>query len=179
MRAVAREDSKRENQHYLPKVLLRNFAESDESQKMEMIWVFDKSNSSIFRTNLRNIAGEGGFYQIDSEDGSRSIESLLGELEANAAQSLRKIIEQRSLDGLSQTERRWLTIFCAVQFIRVPNTREKQRALGDSIEKWIVQSGGDVDKVGGYTPMTAKDIKEFSVRLIARAAKDFSPYFAE
>ena len=176
--AVAREDNKRENQHYLPKVLLRNFAEPDEDPRNEKIWVLDKSNSSTFRTNLRNIAAECGFYQIDGDNDSISTERVLSELEAHAAQVLRKIIKRRGLHNLSANERRWLSIFCAVQFIRVPNVRERQRSLSDSIERRIVESGGDINTVDGYKPMTAKDLKEFAIGLIQRAAKDFSPHFA-
>jgi uncharacterized protein DUF4238 len=178
MPAVAREDGARENQHYVPKVLLRNFAEPEKKPSNEKIWVFDKSNSSIFPTNLRNIAAECGFYDIDGDDHPIATESVLSELEAHAARSLRKIIEERSLSSLSSEERTWLSIFCAVQFVRVPNAREKQRFLDDSIKRKVVESGGDVNSVGGYKPMTAKDLKEFAIALIPRAAKDFAPHLA-
>lgn len=174
---MARDDSKRENQHYLPKLLLRNFVEPGESPGKEKIWVFDKSKSSTFRTNIRNVAAEGGFYEIGNDSDSTTAESLLSRLEANAAQSLRKIVERRNLRVLSPSDRQWLMIFCAVQLIRVPNTRERQKAMGEAIEKRITESGGDVNNVTGYKPMTANELKEFATSLIARAAKDFSPHF--
>ncbi len=175
---MAREDGARENQHYVPKVLLRNFAEPGKKPSDEKIWVFDKSNSSIFRTNLRNIAAECRFYDIDGDDHPIVIENVLSELEAHAARSLRKIIEERSLRNLSPGERTWLSIFCAVQFVRVPNTREKQRFLDDSIKRKIVESGGNVNSVGGCKSMTTKDLKESAIALILRAANDFAPHFA-
>jgi hypothetical protein len=176
MAAVARENGTRENQHYVPKFLLRNFAELDKNRS-EQIWTFDKSNSSIFRTNLRNIAAECGFYDTDGDDPRIATESLLCELEAHAAQTLRKIVGERGLGNLSSEERQWLAIFCAVQFVRVPNLREKQNAIDDSIKRKIVESGGDVNNVVGFKPMTAKDLKEFAISLIPRAAKEFAPHF--
>jgi len=174
--AVARENGARENQHYVPKFFLRNFTEPDEKRSDEKIWAFDKSNSSIFRTNLRNVAAQRGFYDID--DVSIPTESLLSELEGHAALVLRKIIEERSVGSLSFAERKWLSIFCAVQFVRVPNLREKHSAFEDSIKRKIVESGGDVNSVVGFKPMTAKDLKEFATHIILRAAKEFAPHFA-
>jgi len=89
---VARENGARENQHYVPKFLLRNFAALEKKRSYEQIWAFDKSNSSIFRANLRNIAAECGFYDIDGDDDLKATESLLSELEGHAALSLRKIV---------------------------------------------------------------------------------------
>jgi Protein of unknown function (DUF4238) len=175
--AVARENGARENQHYVPKFLLRNFAELDKNRS-EKVWAFDKSNSSIFCTNLRNIAAECGFYDIDGGDEPIPTESLLSELEGHAAQALRKIVEERSLGSLSSADRDWLANFCAVQFVRVPNLREKQSALDDCLKRKIVESGGDANGVVGFKPMTTKDVKEFAVTMILRAAKEFAPYFA-
>jgi hypothetical protein len=176
--AVARQNGARENQHYVPKFLLRNFTEPDKRQKGEQIWAFDKSNSSIFRTNLRNIAAECGFYDVEEDVGPIATESLLSELEDHAAGALHKIVEDRSLGKLTSAERRWLSIFCAVQFLRVRNAREKQMALDDALRRKIVESGGDVNNVVGFKPMTAKDLKEFAIILMLRAAKELAPHFA-
>lgn len=64
------ESSKRPNshakqQHYVPKLLLRGFAEGPNEQ----VYVFDKATDRAFRTSIRNIAGEVGFYDIDTPEG--------------------------------------------------------------------------------------------------------------
>jgi hypothetical protein len=176
--AVAQENGGNENQHYVPRFLLRNFSEQDKKQKDDKIWAFDKSNSSIFCTNLRNLAAERGFYDIEGDEGLAATESLLSELEDQAARALRKIVEDRGLGKLSSAERQWLSIFCAVQFLRVRNAREKQMFLNDSLKKKIIESGGDVNSVLGFNPMSAKDLKELAVILMWRAAKEFAPHFA-
>jgi Protein of unknown function (DUF4238) len=158
MAAMARENSANENQHYVPKFLLRNFSELDKKQKGEKIWAFDKSNSSIFRTNLRNLAAERGFYDIEGDEGRIATETLLSELEDHSAGALRKIVEDRRLGKLSSAERKWLCVFCAVQFLRVRNAREKQIFLNDSLRRKIIESGGDVNNVLGFKPMTEKDL---------------------
>ena len=175
---MTRKDGARQNQHYVPKFLLRNFVDPTKNPNKEQIWVFDKSDSSIFQTNLRNVGAECGFYDTDSYDDPIVIENVLGELESHAAPSVRKITEQRSLCNLSPEEREWLSILCAVQFMRVPNAREKQRFMDDFFKRKIVESGGDVNKVEGYKPMTAKDLREFAIFMMLRAAKDFAPHFS-
>ena len=50
----------KELQHYVPRFLLKNFAKGKKPQ----IFVYDKSNDKQFKTNIKNIAAETGFYDI-------------------------------------------------------------------------------------------------------------------
>ena len=52
------------NQHYVPQFILRNFTVGDGKQ----IHVFDKQDEKSFRTNIRNIAAETGFYNFDIKE---------------------------------------------------------------------------------------------------------------
>ena len=45
---MARENGARENQHYVPKLVLRNFAGPGRKPSQRKIWAFDKSDSSLF-----------------------------------------------------------------------------------------------------------------------------------
>jgi hypothetical protein len=58
-----RTDNKPEVQHYVPKFILRNFADDK-----EQLHVFDKSTGRKFRPNLKNIAGERNFYVVEDGD---------------------------------------------------------------------------------------------------------------
>jgi len=48
-------------QHYVPQFILRNFT----TGKGNQIFVFDKQEEVAFKTNIRNIASESGFYNFD------------------------------------------------------------------------------------------------------------------
>ena len=52
-----RDDEKPENQHYVPKMLLRNFCISN----TEQIYVYDKWERRSFQTNIKNISCERDF----------------------------------------------------------------------------------------------------------------------
>jgi hypothetical protein len=53
-----------DHQHFVPQLLLRNFATG--SRRNKQIWVFDKQTGKEFRTAVRNVATEGGFYDLSS-----------------------------------------------------------------------------------------------------------------
>ena len=59
-----------EQHHYVPRFLLRNFTQGKKPQ----IFVYDKSNDKQFRTNIKNVAAESGFYDIEVEDGFLTLE---------------------------------------------------------------------------------------------------------
>jgi hypothetical protein len=50
------------NQHYVPQAYLRRFA-PDQRQ----VWVYDKQDGRVFRTDVRNVASETYFYDIDPD----------------------------------------------------------------------------------------------------------------
>ncbi|MBA4148502.1 MAG: DUF4238 domain-containing protein [Verrucomicrobia bacterium] len=103
------------NQHYVPKFLLKNFADGE-----EQIHVFDKQERKEFRTNVRNVAAENGLYDIKMPDGSITTgEKNLSNLETAARESLNKLVTQQTLASLTPADRVTLALFAAVQMLRV------------------------------------------------------------
>lgn len=63
---MARSDGKKENQHYVPQFLLRNFSFSRRSNKRtsQYIHTYDKHTDKVITPNTQGIASEAGFYDF-------------------------------------------------------------------------------------------------------------------
>src|SRR4051794_17180672 len=110
---MARTD-KAENQHYVPRMLLKNFAISN----TEQVYAFDKKNDRSFKTNIKNVVSERSFYRFSSGDHQGTIEPELSKLESAAENVLRKVIDASSLGVLSPEDRIWISMFMAAQHVR-------------------------------------------------------------
>ena len=56
-------------QHYVPQVYLRNFAIQRKNEFY--IYCFDKVTRKIFKSNVKNVAHQTGFYDFMTSDGER------------------------------------------------------------------------------------------------------------
>jgi hypothetical protein len=112
--------NKPEDQHSVPKLLLKNFSVP---LKPNQIVVFDKQDERTFRTNIRNISSERAFYDIEVGKLSLSMDRSLQNVESTTSTIIRSLIETEQLPGPDSTERCLLSLFVAVQFLRVPNVR--------------------------------------------------------
>ena len=125
---MARSDNKPEMQHYVPRVLLKNFAGG---KKDGQVHAFDKHVGKRIPnpTSIANLCGERNFNAADTGQGIVSIEQPLSELEGKAGPVIESILEQRSLAKLTAAERQTLAEFAIVQFLRVPRFQEVQRDI--------------------------------------------------
>ena len=64
--------------HYVPQFLLKNFSVDPNKPQ---VWAYDKSTGRSFRTNVRNIAAEKGFYRLEVGGRTLSLEEGLSTLE--------------------------------------------------------------------------------------------------
>jgi uncharacterized protein DUF4238 len=169
---VARADGRQENQHYVPRMLLRNFAFEGRGKQLQ-IHVFDKRTDRAFATGIGNIVAERGFY--DFPESEQSFEPALAELEANTSVAVRKLLEARRLDALAGGEALWLATFVGAQHLRARNFREAARDLNDAIEERVRRLGSDPDRVRGWTPFkNDEDVKVFSLMMFAKANRELS-----
>ena len=51
------------NRHHVPQFFLRHFSDPDS----RVLHTFDKQSKQMFATNPQNVAGEGYFYEVDTE----------------------------------------------------------------------------------------------------------------
>ena len=119
-------------QHYVPKMLLRNFTDED-----SWLYVFDKRVPTI---GVRRSRPEKAFfekdfytrYTYDQADKTYSIEHELARLEAAAARVVKRIVKSARLGkspNLTQQEKEdWDSYFCS-QLTRIPEVRPSDKEI--------------------------------------------------
>lgn len=158
------------NQHYVPQFLLRNFSD-DANGRLN---VFDKQNGSSFITSCRNVAAENGFYDYGGKQ--KSLEPLMASLEAKVSATINGIIEQQSLAHLTSDDRISLSLFSAVQQLRVKGVRHRLKSMNTGIRRVLEERGIDPGNV--VPEMDDDDIKLQSLSHI-QMAKEFAQYYYE
>ncbi|MDO9353475.1 MAG: DUF4238 domain-containing protein [Solirubrobacteraceae bacterium] len=131
-------------QHYVPQVLLRNFAFG----KNEQVHVYDKQTRRTWKAAVRDVASENYFYDWDSGDGTKTVEDYLGTVETAAGPVIEKILQLDSL-ALSEGEQAIMSAFLAVQMTRTRAAKERLVALSSLL----------IDRLGGEK--LAPDIEHF------------------
>jgi len=155
----------KEQQHYVPQFLLRNFSHGEKPK----IFVYDKSNDKRFHANIKNIAAEKAFYDLEVGNTILTMEPGLANLEANTGGLIKKLIESKNIKLLTEDNIKILALFMAVQFVRTKEYRlrfehlgkqiiQKFRDRGDSEEsiKEITKSSESIseDKLFGFKSLT-------------------------
>lgn len=143
-------------QHYVPKCYLKNFSIQD---REDFLFCFDKSKSSKFVVNSRNIASETSFYDT-YEDIDQQTEKTLSYLESSFNFACRNLVEREDLSGL--TTRNWVSMarFIAIQELR---TKERRTNLKDMVKRIIEgmskvkQSDEEVERLRLLTELVNTD----------------------
>lgn len=163
-----------ERHHYVPRFLLKNFT----SGKKRQIYVFDKSNDNQFRTNIKNVAAEKGFYDLELDDEVLTLEPGLAHLEGNASGVIKKIARDQTIKSLDEGDVATLSAFMAIQFVRTKEHRKRFEHLGELFAQKLREKGvaeEDIDKhVNSGTGIPEDKLIGFESIL---SAKGFVPYF--
>ena len=143
-------------QHYVPRFILRHFCE-----KKNQIWVFDKQKSRKFKTNIKNVAGEGGFYDFEVLGHNFTYETSIAEFEGQASRPIKKIIEKENIKAIDEKEKIIVSRFLSLQFVRTKQWRHMWGNLADTISSSIKQKGWNTNNLKGFNELTKEDIKSF------------------
>ena len=128
------------NQHYVPQFLLRGFHTGNEAQ----IWAFDKTTSKSFTTAIDKVASEHGFYNVD---GSAQLDDVIQKFEEATAPIIKEIRERKSLAGIDEYKRIWLSGFTALQYVRTKAFSERSKDMMRQIAHVVTQrSGGELSE---------------------------------
>ncbi len=163
-----------EQQHYVPRFLLKNFTHG----KKPKVFVYDKSNDKRFHTNIKNIAAENGFYDLEVEDGLLSMEPGLSRLEANTSGIIKKLIKNKDIKSLSENEVAIFALFLAVQFVRTKEHRLKFEHMGKQFVQKLRDMGTSekqIKEIMGSSGAVPED-KLFGLRSLAEA-RELVPHF--
>lgn len=164
------------NQHYVPRFLLNNFQIDSTNQ----IYCYDKSNGNTFRTNIKNVACEKWFYDIDEGNPESSLEPALSKLEGNAASIINgHILKNCTLRGLVDEQYGWLSLFIAIQMLRTKNMMLNMKFMDDQMQKEFIKRGWDLDKIQNYKKIeTEQELKEISLSNI-KIARSLTPHILD
>lgn len=102
-----------ENQHWVPKFLLRNFADTDGK-----LFRMDIRTDEVKKRPPKHLAAAPGFNEFKSEGDDVSYEDRLGRIESRAAPVLKRIVTGNSTAGLSDEDRSKIAEFLAAQSFR-------------------------------------------------------------
>jgi len=161
-------------QHYVPQFILKRFC----TGKKPQIWVFDKHKDRSFKTNVKNIACESSFYDIELNNIPATFEISLSELEAKVSSIIKHIIKKGEIGQLSLEDRVWLSYFFAVQLLRTKKHREGFREFDLLLKEWLNKNGYDIKQIQGYQEATDETIKMHGLKSLSDA-KEYAGHFLE
>jgi hypothetical protein len=158
-------------QHYVPRFILRHFTENN-----EQIWVFDKRTNKKFKTNIKNVAAETGFYDFKVAGHPVTFEHSLSEFESKAAKVVKGIVKNESVADINEEERLLLSRFLALQFVRTKHWREMWENLTSDFVKSVRNKGLAPEDFEGYKELTDHDNKMFHMQSVYKA-DEYAPHF--
>lgn len=147
------------NQHYVPQLLLRGFA----TPRTEQVYVFDKQTAKVFRSCVRNLACERGFYDLDDDGDPERLDRWLRRLEEQTAPIIKSLRSQRPISQLHRMERQWIAAFVAVQYVRTRHHRELWVDFNRRIPEALREMGTDPNKVENFRGSTEAEVRHSSI----------------
>jgi hypothetical protein len=102
-----------ENQHWVPRFLIRNFADTD-----GRVFCLNVQTDEVTKPPPKHAASGVGFNDFVMNGGAVSFEDDLERIETAAAPVLRHIVNSRSLAGLTDAQRTRVADFMATQSFR-------------------------------------------------------------
>lgn len=155
-------------------MLQEAFASAGAGAKSQL-FVFDKSSEKTFRTSPENVLKERDFNTFEADGVTYCLEEGFGQIEDRAAPVFRKIIEARSLAGLSDEETAAILVFVALQKVRGTNTRASMTDMFDQIRERIRAEGQDaatVSQIGAFDD--PEEVKLSALSLVGDNLGDFA-----
>ena len=101
-----------ENQHWVPKLLLKNFADAGR------VYCLDIHSDEVTKPPPKYAASERGFNDFEIDGKPVSFEGKLEKIETKAAPVLKRIVNAQNLIGLSLINRQHVSRFIATQSFR-------------------------------------------------------------
>lgn len=109
--------NKPKRQHYLPKMYLQNFTNSNNK-----VWVYNDKNKTIKELSIKDTTLIKNFYTIETEFGKDyTLEQELSKIETTCAPIIKKLIVGQKIDI---EEKAYLSVFIATMQLRTPSSVE-------------------------------------------------------
>jgi hypothetical protein len=161
-----------DHQHYVPQLLLRNFASGGKRNKQ--IWVFDKREGKSFRTAIRNVGSENWFYDYSLGSAKHSLDPALQKLEDVVAPDILDVVRRRAFP-LDDEARVRIAFFVAVQMVRTNAHRQQSVDLFKQLGEEVERRGGWAEGANPFLELSTEDLGAQSIRMIPGLAKSAAP----
>jgi hypothetical protein len=139
--------SQAKKHHYVPQALLRHFGIDGAGQR---IWVLDKTTGRTFPAPIADVACETHFNALQIDGRKIVLESVFDAIDSMAAPLLRKILDRRTIGGLSADERYGMVLVAATQLLRVKLQRTTPTAVAEDFAESLRRSGLDPDELANF-----------------------------
>lgn len=170
----------RENQHYVPQLLLRGFlSQVGREAAKEQVRVFDVIELRSYTVSTRNIMAENNFNQWSIDEHTiATFEPAATEIEDRCAPLIKRIRDERQL-CVSPHELGELAYFMAFQFIRTKSMRELPRRLDAQLRKGIAARGLNPDLLESPFETDDESLKLGHIGQQVKALPDYAKLFAD
>jgi len=173
-----RTDGKAEVQHYVPQVLLRLHVNDAWAKRgSEQVWCFDKKTQNVFSPNIRGVLSGARFYEVEVNGQTLSLEEPLSEIEGLLRPILARLVREQKLASLSNDDRFTIASFCAAQMVRTQRFRDHIKDMSEDIAEALRKRGIDPSQVSNFKMLSDKEIKAFSMDMLADAPRKYAPHF--
>jgi hypothetical protein len=161
-------------QHYVPQFLLAGFEANPGSR---IVNVYDKQRGTTFSANIRNVAAEKAFYDVEVGDLTLTFEPSLGELEGRGAELITAIGDREQIGFLSDGDRAVLAAFVLAQNMRTRQFLETVHEGGIALAAALDRMEPGTSKAMGFSADRERS-RVLALDLLKRSG-DFIPHILE
>jgi hypothetical protein len=158
-------------QHYVPQFLLTAF-EADAGTRI--LNVYDKQRARTFSANVRNVAAEKAFYDVELEGVTLTFEPSLGRIESRAAELISEIEEREQIGFLTEQDRVELSAFVIAQSMRTRQFLETVHEGGIALAAALDRRHPGTSKSMGFS-VDRERSRVLALDLLKRSS-DFIPH---
>ncbi|UYY77510.1 DUF4238 domain-containing protein [Sphingomonas sp. R1] len=145
-----------QNQHYVPKIILRRFLSNEAKER---VTVYDIHDDRQFVTSIRGIMAERRFNEfVVGEHWRVSFEESAWQIEENVKPTYEQIIRDRRLLN-DPNSRAAISTLLAFQFLRTKAHRNRFAELDDVLTRKVEQMGLRKEDIEGWEPLTEDRLK--------------------
>jgi hypothetical protein len=163
-----------QNQHYVPKFILRNFLCDENHQRVR---VYDKETDREFTTSIDNVMAERRFNEFEFGEYLASFEDIACRIEDSALPAYRQVLADGKLSG-GPDQQAALAFLMAFQFVRTRAHRQHWADLELTIREKIEAIGGRIEDVPGYEELTENNLKKQHLLSLQKSIVEFGPHIA-
>jgi hypothetical protein len=163
-----------QNQHYVPKFILRQFLADTDGERVA---VYDKQKDKTFVTSIRNVMAENRYNDfLFDDDWIVSFEPIACAAEDEVLPAYKRVLQTRRLENSPQ-EKSALAFLIAFQFLRTKASRDRWQQIEDLLVAKVQESGGKMQDVKGWEdwqPATENSLKRDHLRSIRSSIGEFA-----